>query len=246
MKALREDVRARKAVEVARDRQAEVIQHRWRDVDDRRARKIAFGDMPAERHHEAIGRALVAAAQLRIADDTLEHALAKTQRLHAESRHDEQQIVGAERRHRASDDAVEIGVVLLEHAAVPQPLFVRHVAERARQRVAQIVVADGIDARIPDGRELHRPQLAERLRRSARQPHRPRARFAGSAWPSRRLACPTPVCAANATDAGPGVALQARDARLSDDIGRIRERRLVRSTRCTDAGSRWRNSSLMR
>jgi hypothetical protein len=44
-----------------------------------------------------------------------------------------------------------------------EPLLVRYIAERARHRVAQVVVADGIDSRIPDGRELHRAQGAERL-----------------------------------------------------------------------------------
>ena len=107
-------------------------------------------DLASVRHHEPVWRALVTAAQLGIAHDTLEQALAQAQRLHAEARHHEQQIVGAERRHRATDDAVEIGVVLLEHASVPQPLFIRDIAERARQRIAQIVMTDRIDAGIPD------------------------------------------------------------------------------------------------
>ena len=94
-KSAGEDVGAREAVEVAGNRKAEVVENGWRDVDDRCAQKIALRDMPAVRHHEAIRRALVAAAQLGIADDTLEHPLAKTQGLHAEARHDEQEIIGA-------------------------------------------------------------------------------------------------------------------------------------------------------
>src|SRR5687767_12670912 len=69
--AAREDVGAREAIEIARNRKAEVIKNRRSDVDDRRALKIALGDLPPVCHHETIGRALVTAAQFRISHDAL-------------------------------------------------------------------------------------------------------------------------------------------------------------------------------
>ena len=64
------------------------------------------------------------------------------ERLHAEPRHDQQQIVRAERGHRAADRLVDDGVVPLEHRAEPAPLVVGDVAELDGHRVAQVVVAD--------------------------------------------------------------------------------------------------------
>ena len=74
-------------------------------------------------------------------------ALAETQWLHAEPGDDEQEIIWDQRRHRATDDAIEVRVVLLENASMAQSLLVGDIAERARQRIAQIVVADSVDAR---------------------------------------------------------------------------------------------------
>ena len=94
------EIGARVAVHVAADRQAEEIQHRRHDVDDRRAR-AAVGvarHRRAVRHQEAVGRAFVRAAELGIADHPLEQPLAEPERLHAVARHDQQQIVGPERR----------------------------------------------------------------------------------------------------------------------------------------------------
>ena len=87
---------ARVAVHVAADRQAEEIEDRRHDVDDRRARRLpAARHRRAVRHQEAVRRRFVRAADLGIADHPLEQPLADAERLHAEARHDQQQIVRA-------------------------------------------------------------------------------------------------------------------------------------------------------
>src|SRR5438477_4266092 len=123
----REDVGARVAVHIARDGQPEKVQHGWRDVHDRCAWTGALGDAAAERNQEAVRCRFMAAAQVGVAGHALEQPLAEAERLHTEARHHEQQIVRSERRHRLADDAIDVGVVLLEHAAEAIALYIRNI-----------------------------------------------------------------------------------------------------------------------
>ena len=61
-----------------------------------------------------------------------------------------EQIAGRQRVERRADLAVDEGVVAIEHLREPPPLLFRHVAERPRLRIAQVVVADGVEPLVPE------------------------------------------------------------------------------------------------
>ena len=85
VEGLREEIRAREAVHVARDRQAEEIQERGRNVDDCTATLTRGDDRRAVREQESVRSSLVRAAELRVAGHSFEHTFANGERLHPEA-----------------------------------------------------------------------------------------------------------------------------------------------------------------
>ena len=127
--------------------------------------RLPLRDGAAVGDHKSIRRALVAAAQIGIAREPFEQAFAETQRLHAESRNHEQQIVGIERRHRPARRRRRDTSSTCSSTRPYRSRSSSETSPNARgTRVAKIVVAHCIDAGIPHGGKLHGPGCAERLR----------------------------------------------------------------------------------
>ena len=76
---------AREPIHVARDRQAEEIQQRWRNVNHCTATLTRCDDRRPVGEQEPVRSSLVCAAELRVAGDAFQHTFANGERLHPET-----------------------------------------------------------------------------------------------------------------------------------------------------------------
>src|SRR5436305_5671114 len=130
-----EEVRARVAVHVAADRETQKIQNRGRDVHDGSALVAPGRDRRAEGQHETVRRAVVRAAQIRLAQQPGDRVLHRIDRLHAESRYDQEQIPGRETIEGGANLAVDVTVIPIERRTEPLAVLLGYGAKRSRLRI---------------------------------------------------------------------------------------------------------------
>ena len=157
------------------------------DVGDRSPRRGARPARRAQRHHEAVGRAFVGAAQLGVADQPFEMRFTGDSGRCHDSRPPARGRRGPASWRRPTS-GVEHAVVVVEHAAEGRRSSSLTSPNSSGVGVAQVVVRDGVEPRQAHGDETRRPADAS----SASKMRRCRLSAwtgAGSARTSTSLAC---------------------------------------------------------